>query len=87
MDIGIPAIFMAINHCVDPVSKNQFEFWYKYTVLEKITDIKAEKLNTENLCIALDYFYPNGGDKAVKIEKNRWEAERTLRDQNGLFVL
>jgi hypothetical protein len=36
------------------VSKNQFEFWYKYTVLEKITGIKAEKLNAENLCTALD---------------------------------
>jgi len=30
VDAGIQAIFMAINHCVDPVSKNQFEFWYKY---------------------------------------------------------
>jgi transposase len=69
VDVGIQAILMAINHCADPVSKNQFEFWYKYTVLEKITDIKAEKLNTENLCTALDYFYPNGKDKAVKIEK------------------
>ena len=69
VDVGIQAIFMAINHCVDPVSKNQFEFWYKYTVLEEITNIKAEKLNTENLCAALDYFYPNGEDKAVKIEK------------------
>jgi hypothetical protein len=22
VDVGVPAIFMAINHCVDPVSKN-----------------------------------------------------------------
>ncbi len=26
------------------MSKNQFAFWYKYTVLEKITGINAEKL-------------------------------------------
>ena len=58
-----------INHCVDPVSKNQFEFWYKYAVLENITGIKAMKLNAENLCTALDYFYPDGKDKAVEIEK------------------
>ncbi|MCK4732630.1 MAG: hypothetical protein KAT65_09250, partial [Methanophagales archaeon] len=55
VDVGVQAIFMAINHCVDPVSKNQFAFWYKYTVLEKITGIRAEKLNAENLCTALDY--------------------------------
>lgn len=60
VDVGIQGIFMAINHCVDPVSKNKFEFWYKYTVLEKITGIKAVKLNAENLCTALDYFYPDG---------------------------
>ena len=69
VDVGIQAIFMAINHCVDPVSKNQFEFWYKYTALEKIAGIKATKLNAENLCTALDYFYPDGKDKAVEIEK------------------
>ena len=23
VDVGVQAIFMAINHCVDPVSKNQ----------------------------------------------------------------
>jgi len=69
VDVGIQAIFMAINLCVDPVSKNQFEFWYKYTALENITGIKATKLNAENLCTALDYFYPDGKDKAVEIEK------------------
>lgn len=69
VDVGIQAIFMAINHCLDPVSKNQFEFWYKNTILEKITTIKAEKLNAENLCTALDYFYPDVKDKAVDIEK------------------
>jgi transposase len=35
----------------------------KYTVLEKITGIKAEKLNAENLRTALDYFYPDEKDK------------------------
>ena len=78
VDVGIQAIFMAINHCVDPVSKNQFEFWYKYTVLEKITGIKAEKLNAENLCTALDYFYPDGKDKAVEIEKEVVEKLKEL---------
>jgi hypothetical protein len=69
VDVGIQAIFMAINHCVDPVSKNKLGFWYKYTVLEKITGIKAEKLNAQNLCTALDFFYPDGKDKAVEMEK------------------
>jgi len=78
VDVGIQAIFMAINHCVGPVSKNQFEFWYKYTVLEKITGIKAEKLNAENLCTALDYFYPDGKDKAVEIEKEVVEKLKEL---------
>ena len=78
VDVGIQAIFMAINHCVDPVSKNQLEFWYKYTVLEKITGIKAEKLNAENLCTALDYFYPDGKDKAVEIEKEVVEKLKEL---------
>ena len=78
VDVGIQAIFMAINHCVDPVSKNQFEFWYKYTVLEKITGIKAEKLNAQNLCTALDYFYPDGKDKAVEIEKEVVEKLKEL---------
>ena len=31
--------------------------------------IQATKLNAENLCTALDYFYPDGKDKAVEIEK------------------
>ena len=78
VDVGIQAIFMAINHCVGPVSKNQFEFWYKYTVLEKITGIKAEKLNAQNLCTALDYFYPDGKDKAVEIEKEVVEKLKEL---------
>jgi len=78
VDVGIQAIFMAINHCVDHVSKNQFEFWYKYTVLEKITGIKAEKLNAQNLCTALDYFYPDGKDKAVEIEKEVVEKLKEL---------
>nr|QNO53849.1 hypothetical protein ALDDBJOO_00025 [Methanosarcinales archaeon ANME-1 ERB6] len=78
VDIGVQAIFMAINHCVDPVSKNQFAFWYKYTVLEKITDIRAEKLNAENLCTALDYFYPDGKDKTVEIEKEVVEKLKEL---------
>jgi len=78
VDVGIQAIFMAINHCVDPVSKNQFEFWYKYTVLENITGIKAMKLNAENLCTALDYFYPYGKDKAVEIEKEIVEKLKEL---------
>jgi transposase len=81
VDVGIQAIFMAINHCVDPVSKNQFEFWYKYTVLEKITGIKAEKLNAENLCTALDYFYPDDKDKAVEIEK---EVVKKLKELFGI---
>ncbi len=81
VDVGIQAIFMAINHCVDPVSKNQFEFWYKYTVLEKITGIKAEKLNAENLCTALDYFYPDEKDKAVEIEK---EVVMKLKELFGI---
>ena len=58
MDVGIQAIFMAINHCVDSVSKNQFEFWYKYTVLEKITGIKAEKLNPRTSALHLTIFTP-----------------------------
>jgi len=78
VDVGIQAIFMAINHCVDPVSENQFEFWYNYTVLEKITGIKAEKLNAENLCTALDHFYPDGKDKAVEIEKELVEKLKEL---------
>ena len=78
VDVGIQAIFMAINHCVDHVSKNQFEFWYKYTVLEKITGIRAEKLNAQNLCTALDYFYPDGKDKAVEIEKEVLEKLKEL---------
>jgi len=78
VDVGIQAIFMAINHCIDHVSKNQFEFWYKYTVLEKITGIKAEKLNAQNLCTALDYFYPDGKDKAVEIEKEVVEKLKEL---------
>lgn len=78
VDVGIQTIFMAINHCVDPMSKNKLEFWYKYTVLEKITGIKAEKLNAENLCTALDYFYPDGKDKAVEIEKEVVEKLKEL---------
>jgi len=78
VDVGIQAIFMAINHCVDPVSKNKFEFWYKYTVLEKITGIKAEKLNAQNLCTALDYLYPEGNDKALDIEKEVVEKLKEL---------
>ncbi len=31
--------------------------------------IQATKLNAENLCTALNYFYPDGKDKAVEIEK------------------
>lgn len=78
VDVGIQAIFMAINHCVGPVSKNQFAFWYKYTVLEKTIGIKAEKLNAENLCTALDYLYPDGKDKAVEIEKEVVEKLKEL---------
>ncbi len=83
VDVGIQAIFMAINHCVDQVSQNQFAFWYKYTVLEKITGIQAEKLNAENLCTVLDYFYPDGKDKAVEIEK---EAVEKLKELFGIKI-
>ena len=65
VDVGVQAIFMA----------------NKYTVLEKITGIRAEKLNAENLCTALDYFYPDGKDKAVEIEK---EAVEKLKELFGI---
>jgi hypothetical protein len=36
------------------------------------------KLNAENLCTALDYFSPDGKDKAVEIEKEIVEKLKEL---------
>jgi hypothetical protein len=43
-------VIMVINHCTNPSSKNQIQFWYENTILEELTGIEAKKLVADNLC-------------------------------------
>lgn len=51
---GIQIAMMAINYAINPVSLNRFPSWFEDTALPKITGIKPEKLNKNNLSSAMD---------------------------------
>lgn len=64
---GKQMVMMAINYVIHPVSFNRFPSWFEDTALPKITGIKPEKLNKNNLCSAMDGVCREirGGDGAV----------------------
>jgi hypothetical protein len=54
LDVGIQTTIMAINRCIDPVSKNGIQFWYENTALSRFTGVSPEKLNSDALYRCMD---------------------------------
>lgn len=51
---GRQLVIMAVNYAIHPVSLNRFSSWFEDTALPKITGIKPETLNKNNLSSAMD---------------------------------
>lgn len=52
-------LIMAINRCIDPVSKNGIQFWYENTALSRFTGVSPEKLNADALYRCMDTLTDN----------------------------